>query len=98
MRLTGALDPARALGAGIHSLLIVRHGYLVSESYFQGNDMNRPADLHSVAKSVVSTLIGMGIDRDQISSADIPSRISHTMARSAIPIPGRSQSKFGHRP
>lgn len=67
-----ALDIIRKNDTGIHSLLIVRNGYLVSENYFQGYDKNRLADLYSVTKSVVSTLIGIGIDRGQIASVDVP--------------------------
>jgi CubicO group peptidase (beta-lactamase class C family) len=69
-KIAAALDLIRRSDTGIHSLLIVRHGCLVSENYFRGYDRNRMSDLYSVTKSVVSTLVGMGIDRGQIASVD----------------------------
>ncbi len=50
--------------AKIRSLLVVRHGYLVAEEYFQPSlyDLNDTHILFSVTKSVVSSLIGIAID------------------------------------
>jgi CubicO group peptidase (beta-lactamase class C family) len=51
---------------GLHSLLIVKNGYLVSENYFQGFDKDRRAEVYSVTKSVVSTLCGIAMDMGKI--------------------------------
>lgn len=49
------------------SLLIVRNGYLVSESYFRSSDdIYRKANIMGVTKSVTSLLTGMARDRDLI--------------------------------
>ena len=53
---------------GIHSLLIVKNGKLVHETYFHGY---RQDDLHtifSITKSVTSALIGIAIDKKFIKS------------------------------
>lgn len=47
----------------IHSLLIIRHGFLVSENYFHGFTSGRLHPVYSVTKSVTSLLLGMARDR-----------------------------------
>ncbi|MGD9396138.1 MAG: serine hydrolase, partial [Candidatus Thorarchaeota archaeon] len=58
-------DHVRNSGASIRSLLVVRHGYLVAEEYFTPllYDVNDTHILFSVTKSVVSSLIGIAIDK-----------------------------------
>ena len=56
--------------SGIDSLLIVRNGYLVSESYFNGWG---PDDLHTLqsdTKSITSLLVGIARQQGLISSLD----------------------------
>ncbi len=50
----------------LHSLLIVRNGYLVSETYFSGHNANRKHELYSITKSVISALVGIAIDKGAI--------------------------------
>jgi CubicO group peptidase (beta-lactamase class C family) len=52
----------------IHSLLLVRHGYLVLEAYFFPYDSETLHDICSCTKSVSSTLIGIAIDQGKIRS------------------------------
>jgi len=49
----------------------VRHGYIVYERYFQGG-RDTPRALWSVTKSVLSTLVGIALDRGLIRSIDQP--------------------------
>jgi CubicO group peptidase (beta-lactamase class C family) len=49
----------------IHSLLIVRHGYLVYERYFRGYRADKIHPVYSVTKSVTSLLIGIASDRGE---------------------------------
>lgn len=71
----------------VHALLIERDGKLIYEEYFRGKDwawgselgsvqFGRASlhDLRSVTKSVVSTLVGIAIDRGLISSVEAPLR------------------------
>src|SRR5215471_11943377 len=69
----------------VHAVLVVRHGKLVFEQYFAGDDehLGRKVgaiafgptvrhDERSVSKSVVSLLTGIAIDRGWIKSIDAP--------------------------
>ena len=52
----------------LHSLLVVRHGYLVSESYFAGQDENTLHPVYSVTKSVTSSLVGIALEQRRLAS------------------------------
>ncbi len=54
----------------LHSLLVVRHGYLVFEEYFDGWSANRLHTLQSVTKSFTSALIGIAIEQGKIRGVD----------------------------
>ncbi len=54
----------------IHSLLIMRNGYLVFEEYYGGYSQNELHPIYSVTKSITSALIGITIDQDKINSLD----------------------------
>lgn len=92
---TQGLDPALicAIGprfaawtaANAHAVLVIRHGALVFERYYTGQDERWGAplgrvtfgpgvkhDLRSISKSVVSLLIGIARDRGLIPSIDVP--------------------------
>jgi CubicO group peptidase (beta-lactamase class C family) len=62
----------------VHSLLVVRHGYLVNEAYFRnwGGDDLHPA--FSVTKSVTSALVGIARGRNEMPELD-------TTVRSLLP-------------
>src|SRR5574342_126541 len=53
----------------LHSLLIVRNGYLVTEAYWHPYGPNDRHSVESITKSIVGTLIGIAIDRGEIESA-----------------------------
>ena len=54
----------------IHSLLVVRNGYLVLEEYFHGWQADRLHMQQSVTKSFTSALVGIAIDRGHIREVD----------------------------
>jgi CubicO group peptidase (beta-lactamase class C family) len=72
------------------SLLVVRHGHLVFEHYLHGNTLDSLNDVRSVTKSIVSSLVGIAVDRgvfpgvnatiapylsaEQLASIDAPKR------------------------
>ena len=60
----------RERGLNLHSLLVIRHGYLVSETYFNGYNSARQHEIYSVTKSFSATLIGIAIDQGLIQSLD----------------------------
>ena len=47
----------------VHSLLIHRNGALVTEEYFYDYDRERPHQMRSASKSVISALVGIAMDR-----------------------------------
>ena len=50
----------------LHSLLIVRNGYLVTEAYWHPYGPNDRHSIESITKTIVGTLIGVAIDRGEI--------------------------------
>ncbi|MHC4350252.1 MAG: serine hydrolase domain-containing protein [Planctomycetota bacterium] len=50
----------------LHSLLVVRRGYLVLEEYFAGSDADDLHTLQSVSKSFTSAIIGIAIEQELI--------------------------------
>ena len=56
----------------LHSLLVIRHGYLVSETYFGNYGPETQHELYSCTKSFVSTLIGIALDQGYIERLDQP--------------------------
>jgi CubicO group peptidase (beta-lactamase class C family) len=56
----------------LHSLLVVRHGYLVVEEYFAGHDAGQLHPLQSVSKSFTSAAIGIAIAQGRLEGVREP--------------------------
>jgi CubicO group peptidase (beta-lactamase class C family) len=56
----------------LHSLLVSQRGELVLERYYNGAGAARTANVKSVAKSIISALVGIAIDRRLIAGVDTP--------------------------
>ena len=54
----------------VHSVLLYQRGSLVMEEYFYGYSVQRPHQLRSATKSVVSALAGIAIDRGALSGVN----------------------------
>ena len=54
----------------LHSLLIIRNGYLVSEMYSAPYQPDTRHELYSCTKSLVATLIGIALDKGYIDGTD----------------------------
>jgi CubicO group peptidase (beta-lactamase class C family) len=54
----------------VRSLLVVRHGYLVYERYWQGFDVADGQEIHSVTKSVISALVGIALGEHRLQGLD----------------------------
>jgi len=54
----------------LHSLLIIRNGYLVSENYFGSYQPDTRHQLYSVTKSFIATLIGIALDKGYLKGID----------------------------
>jgi len=59
--LAAAVDQVTDRHLGVHSLLVIRHGYAVMEAYFYPYNPGTPHDLASVTKTITSTLTGIAI-------------------------------------
>jgi CubicO group peptidase (beta-lactamase class C family) len=77
---TRGLDPAllnRAFehAAGqkrLHALIVARDGKIMRERAFRGPGLNRPTNIKSASKSIISALVGIAIDRGVIEGSDQP--------------------------
>jgi CubicO group peptidase (beta-lactamase class C family) len=56
----------------LHSLLVSHRGGLVFEYYARGHSASRLANIKSASKSVISTLVGIAIERKLIAGLDTP--------------------------
>lgn len=76
LRWPGGVDTAAAEAdiaqRGTVALLVLRRGELVYERYFNGYDANSITTSFSMAKSVVSVLLGIAIDEGRIAGVDEP--------------------------
>ena len=67
-----ALDLITTQGMAVHSLLIVRHGYVVLDAYFYPYMGKTPHDVASVTKSITTTLIGIAYAKGYLKGLDQP--------------------------
>jgi CubicO group peptidase (beta-lactamase class C family) len=56
---------------GVDSLVVIRHGKLVAEGYFNGFGRDSLHDLRSTGKSFTSALAGIAIERGAFAAADL---------------------------
>ncbi len=70
VKLAEGLRSIQSAGFPIHSLMIVRNGYVVLDASFYPYDGQSPHNLGSVTKSVLSTLIGIAVDQGRIKLDD----------------------------
>ena len=66
------IDEAARRLPRLHSLLVSRGGELVFERYYNGTRGDRPANIKSSAKSVISALVGVAINRRLIPDVQTP--------------------------
>jgi CubicO group peptidase (beta-lactamase class C family) len=76
-----AMDPAildamlahvEETGLNLHSLLVIRNGFIVLEEYYPPYGKNSRHELYSVTKSFTSTLIGIALDQGLLAGLDQP--------------------------
>jgi len=61
--LSAAIDEIRQKQWGVHSLLVIRHGYVVADTDFYPYSSSVPHDLASVTKTITSTLTGVAVGK-----------------------------------
>ncbi|WP_235035226.1 serine hydrolase [Roseomonas sp. 18066] len=70
-RLGPALAAAEGL-APLHNLIIAQHGQVIAERHYRGPPLDRPANVKSVSKSVIATLVGIAIARGHLDGPEQP--------------------------
>jgi len=63
---------SRIDGYDTHAFLVIRHGKLIFERYWDGYDSARLSGSFSAAKSIISLLIGIALDERKIASLEDP--------------------------
>jgi CubicO group peptidase (beta-lactamase class C family) len=61
--LAEAVAQVRAKQLGVHSLLVIRHGYAVADVDFYPYSSAAPHDIASITKTITSTLTGVAVGR-----------------------------------
>jgi len=67
-----ALDAAARALPKLHSLLVSHRGAVVFERYYNGARADRPANVKSASKSVISALVGIAIEQGLIPGVRTP--------------------------
>ena len=71
-QLASMLKAAKQETLDLHSLLIIRNGYIVSETYFRSYNKGTRHPQYSCTKSFISTLLGIAIDKGYIDGIELP--------------------------
>ena len=73
VRADDALTAIRSRAGGfdqLNSLIVIKDGEPLIEDRFRGPDLDRPANVKSVSKTIVATLLGIAIDKGAVPSVD----------------------------
>jgi CubicO group peptidase (beta-lactamase class C family) len=70
VKLAEGLSAIQKAGIPIHSLLLIRDGRILLETYFYPYDGQAPHSTSSITKSITTTLIGIAIDQGKLSLDD----------------------------
>lgn len=65
------VDSIEFLKMNIHSILVIRNGYIIHETYFGSQSAEQSHIQYSVTKSFISTLVGIAVDRGSIDRIDL---------------------------
>ena len=84
------LEGVSANQISIHSVLVVRNGYLVSEAYFHPYTRDTKIQVQSITKSVIGALVGIAIRDGDIKSVD--EKLLSFFPRRSIANPGHNKS------
>tara|TARA_Y100000588_G_scaffold147834_1_gene161723 strand:+ start:250 stop:1857 length:1608 start_codon:yes stop_codon:yes gene_type:complete len=71
-QLADLVEDIQKSGKRVDSVTVIRNGYVVLNSYFYPFEKDLKHILHSVTKSITSTLVGIAIDRGEIRSISQP--------------------------
>jgi CubicO group peptidase (beta-lactamase class C family) len=92
MLLSQMLEDLSTDQTGIHSVLVVRNGYLVSEAYFHPYTRDTKTQVQSITKSVIGALVGIAIREGYIKSVD--EKLLSFFPKRTIENPGHNKSSI----
>jgi len=69
--MTAAVERAREL-ENLRSLIVSQHGNVVAEQAFSGTSLERPTNIKSASKTILSALVGIAIERGIFKGVDQP--------------------------
>ena len=69
-RLERMLDAIDDQQLNVHSVLVVRNGYIIAETYYPPFQQDTKHQLYSVTKSFISALVGIAIEKGYIGGVD----------------------------
>ncbi|MBJ3775909.1 serine hydrolase domain-containing protein [Acuticoccus mangrovi] len=91
----GAVERAASLDP-LHTLLIAHDGEVVVEEGFRGHATDRPANIKSASKSIVSALVGIAIAKGMLDGTDQPIALLLKDELPADPDPRLAEITIGH--
>ncbi len=71
-KLAQMLEDIKQRNLSLHSLLVMRNGYIVSETYYGTYRQDTKHELYSCTKSFIATLVGIALDKGQIDGMNHP--------------------------
>ena len=74
VRADDVLNAIRSRAGGfsqLNCLIVVKDGEWLIEDRFRGQNLDRPANIKSVSKTIVATLLGIAIDKGAVPSVDV---------------------------
>ncbi|MDA0262215.1 MAG: serine hydrolase [Proteobacteria bacterium] len=71
-RLADLLEQVKRGNSRIDSVTVIRNGYLVLDAYFYPFERDHKHIVHSVTKSITSSLVGIALERGHIKSVEQP--------------------------
>jgi CubicO group peptidase (beta-lactamase class C family) len=71
-KLGAMLEAVKSQNLNLHSLLVIRNGYIVSENYFGDTRPDTRREIYSCTKSFIATLVGIAIDKNAIAGVEQP--------------------------
>jgi CubicO group peptidase (beta-lactamase class C family) len=89
--LASVLDKVSEQHLGVHSLLVIRHGYAPVDASFYPYDGSVPHDLASVTKTLTSVLAGIAVSRQLVTLDQL---LLSFFPREAPPDPGEPKGRI----
>ncbi|WP_445504523.1 serine hydrolase domain-containing protein [Microvirga sp. G4-2] len=80
--LKGSMERARSL-ENLRSLIVAHEGRIMAEEAFKGSSLERPTNIKSASKTILSALVGIAIERGVLKGVDQP--IAEILDRSIPP-------------